>query len=99
MRGAQELKADTAQKMKTMELTEEERQERKEARYEIWETNIRKQRRAKETTKEMGWEKQKLKGRVKKKREWKEQIIEKQQETTYPRKGNIRTLTGNGKEI
>ena len=28
MRGAQELKADTAQKMKTMELTEEERQER-----------------------------------------------------------------------
>ena len=54
MRGAQELKADTAQKMKTMELTEQERQEREEARYGIWETNIRKQRRAKKTTKEMG---------------------------------------------
>ena len=67
MRGAQELKADTAQKMKTVELTEEERQEREEARYEIWETNIIKQRRAKETTKEIGWGKQKLKGRVEKK--------------------------------
>ena len=36
MRGAQELKADTAHKMKTIELTEEERQEREEARYEIY---------------------------------------------------------------
>ena len=41
MRGAQELKADTAQKMKTIKLTEEEKQEREKARYEIWETNIR----------------------------------------------------------
>ena len=99
MRGAQELKADTAQKMKTIKLTEEERQEREEARYEIWETNIRKQRRAKETTKEMGWGKQKLRGRVEKKKERKEQITEKQQGGIYPRKGSTRTLTGNGKEV
>ena len=80
-------------------VTEEERQEREEARYEIWETNVRKQRRAKETTKAMGWGKQKLRGRVEKKRERKEPITEKQQEKMYPRKGSIRTLTGNGKEI
>ena len=43
MRGAQELKADTAQKMKTLKLTEEEKQEREKVRYEIWEANIRKQ--------------------------------------------------------
>ena len=40
MKGAQELKADTAQKMKPIELTEEERQEREELRYEIWEAKI-----------------------------------------------------------
>ena len=57
MKGAQELKADTAYTMKTIELTEEERQEREEARYEIWETKIRKQKRAMETIEEMAWEK------------------------------------------
>ena len=99
MVGAQKLKADTTQKMKTIKLTEEEKQEREKARYEIWETNIRKQRRAKETTKEMGLGKLKLRGRVEKKREWKEQITEKQQEEMYSKKGSIRTLTGNRKEI
>ena len=54
--------------MKTIKLTEEEKQEREEARYEIWETNIRKRRKAKETTAEMGWGKQKLRGRVEKKK-------------------------------
>ena len=53
MRGAQKFKADTAQKMKTIELTEEEKQEREKARYEIWETNIRKQRKTKETMEEL----------------------------------------------
>ena len=47
----------------------------------------------------MGWGKQKLRGRVEKKRERKEQTTEKQQEKMYSRKGSIRTLTGNGKEI
>ena len=99
MRGAQKLEADTTQKMKTIKLTEEEKQEREKARYEIWETNIRKQRKAKETMKEMGWGKQKLRGRVEKKGERREQIIEKQQEKMYPKKDSVRTLTGNRKEI
>ena len=86
MRGAQKFKADTAQKMKTIELTEEEKQEREKARYEIWETNIRKQRKTKETMEEMGWGKQKLRGRVEKKSEWKEQITEKQQEKMSTKK-------------
>ena len=72
--------------MKTIKLTEEERQEREKARYEIWETNIRKQRNPKETMEEMGWGKQKLKGRVEKKSEWKEQITEKQQDKTHTQK-------------
>ena len=76
MRGAQKTEADTKQKMKTIKLTEEEKQEREKARYEIWETNIRKQRKAKETMKEMGWGKQKLRGRVEKKGERREQITE-----------------------
>ena len=57
MKGAQEFKADTAQKMKTTELTEEERQEREELRYEIWEARIGKNKRATETMEEMGWKK------------------------------------------
>ena len=81
--------------MKTIKLTEEEKQEREKARYEIWETNIRKQRKAKETMKEMGWGKQKLRGRVEKKGERREQITEKQQEKIYPKKDSVRTLTGN----
>ena len=86
MKGAQELKADTAHKMKTIELTEEERQEREEVRYEIWETKTRKQKGAMETIEEMGWGKKKLKGRVEKKRERKEQITENQQERIYPKR-------------
>ena len=35
MKGAQEFKADTAYKMKTIELTEEEQKEREETRYGI----------------------------------------------------------------
>ena len=35
----------------------------------------------------------------KRKREWKEQITEKQQEKRCPKKDNVRTLTGNRKEI
>ena len=61
MKGAQELKADTAYKMKTIELTEEEQKEREEVRCEIWEANIRKQKRARETIEEMGWGKNMLK--------------------------------------
>ena len=68
MKGAQEFKADTAQKMKTIELTEEERQEREELRYEIWEAKIGRNKRATETIEEMGWGKKKLKGRVEKKK-------------------------------
>ena len=86
MKGAQELRADTAQKMKTIELTEEERQEREKARYEIWETKIRKQRKTKETMEEMGWGNQKLRRRVEKKSERKEQITEKQQRKTHTKK-------------
>ena len=40
MKGAHELREDTAQKMKTIELTEEEIQERKELRCEIWEAKV-----------------------------------------------------------
>ena len=99
MGGAQKLKADTTQKMKTIKLTEEEKQEREKARYEIWETNIRKQRKAKETMEEMGWGKQKLRGRVEKKGEKREQITENQQEKIYPKKDSVRTLTGNRGKI
>ena len=98
MKGAQELRADTAQKMKTIELTEEERQEREKARYEIWETKIRKQRKTKETMEEMGWGNQKLKKRTEEKSEWKEQKIQ-QQGKTHTQKSNMRTLTGVKKAI
>ena len=64
MKGAQELREDTAQKMKTIELTEEERQQRKELRYEIWETKVGKTRRITETIEEMGWGKRKLKSKI-----------------------------------
>ena len=99
MKGAQELKSDTAYKMKTIELTEEERQEREEARYEIWEANIRKHKRARETTEEMGWETKKLKGQVEKKKERKEQTTENQQERIYPERSTTGVLTGNRKEV
>ena len=69
MKGAQELKADTAQKMKPIELTEEERQEREELRYEIWEAKIGRHKRATGTMEEMGWGKKKLNGRVEKREE------------------------------
>ena len=45
MKGAQELGEDTAQKMTTIKLTEEERQQRKERRYEIWEAEVEKRKR------------------------------------------------------
>ena len=47
----------------------------------------------------MGWGKQKLRGRVEKKGERREQITEKQQEMRSPKEDKVRTLTGNGKEI
>ena len=84
MKGAQELRADTMQKMKTIELTEEEKQEREKARYEIWETKIRKQKEIKETMEGMGWENQKLK-RTREKDKWKEQKGE-QQGITHTKK-------------
>ena len=51
MKGAQELREDTAQKMKTIELTEEEREQRKELRYEIWEAKVEKKKKITETEK------------------------------------------------
>ena len=97
MKGAQEFRADTMQKMKTIELTEEEKKEKEKARREIWETKIRKQKRIKETMEEMGWENQKLKGR-KRKDEGKEQKTE-QQGRKYTQKSNTRIMTGIKKEI
>jgi hypothetical protein len=70
--------------MKTIELTEEEKKEREKARYEIWETKIRKQKKIKETMEEMGWENQKLR-RIREKDKWKEQKTE-QQGITYTHK-------------
>ena len=54
MKGVQELRADTAQKMKTIELTEEERQKREELRYEMREAKVGKNKRITETMEEMG---------------------------------------------
>ena len=68
MKGAQELRDDTAQKMKTIELTEEERQKRKELRYEIWEAKVEKSKSLTETMAGMGWGKGKLKRKKKKER-------------------------------
>ena len=45
MKGAQELREDTAQKMKTIALTEEESPQRKELRYEIWEAKVEQRKR------------------------------------------------------
>ena len=48
---------------------------------------------------EMGWGKNKLKGRIEKKRERKERTTEKQQEKIYLEKSTTRILTGNRKEV
>ena len=47
----------------------------------------------------MGWGKNKLKGRIEKKKEGKERTIEKQQEKMFPVKSTTRILTGDKKEV